>query len=114
VPHDAPASLTVGQAARLERLVRAGFRLVSLEQFARYPAVEKDGFIALLDLSGEGVRLFGSVGYRVAGGIGVLVERVGGKAFVCKQVMVDATPDLLAAYTRVKGELAQLLAESVA
>ena len=114
MPENPPGSLTAAQAARVERLLHAGFHLVSLEQFARYPAVEKDGFIALLDLSGEGVRPFGSVGYRVSGGIAVLVERAGGKSFVWKQSSVQATPELLVAYTRVQSELAELLAEGTA
>jgi hypothetical protein len=49
------------------------------------------------------------VGYRVGSGIGVLVERVGGKAFVWKDQSVPATPELLTAYEKVKNELAALL-----
>ena len=103
--------LTPLQIARLERLLRAGFKFVTFEHLERYLAVEKKGFVALLDVSGEKVRKFGSVGYHVGGGIGVLVERESGKAFVWKSESVVATPELLADYARVKKELGDLLDE---
>jgi hypothetical protein len=113
VPEILPPLFTPAQAARLEILLNAGFQFITFEQFARYPAVEKAGFVALLDISGEKVRQFGSVGYHLGSGIGVLVECAGGKAFVWKKESVEATPELLATYERVKQELTGLLAESV-
>jgi hypothetical protein len=73
--------------------------------------VEKAGFVVLLDISGEKVRQFGSVGYHLGSGIGVLVERAGGKAFVWKNETVQATPELLATYQKVKQDLAELLTD---
>jgi hypothetical protein len=105
--------LSPAQVARLESLLKAGFQFVTFEQFARFPAVEKAGFIALLDLSGGKVRQFGSVGYHLGSGIGVLIERSGGRAFVWKNESAEATPELLAAYQRVKKELGELLMESM-
>jgi hypothetical protein len=113
VPEISPPPLTPAQLVRLESLLKAGFQFVTFEQFARYPGVEKTGFVALLDVSGEKVRQFGSVGYRLGAGIGVLIERPGGKAFVWKNESVEATPELLATYERVGQELAELLRESV-
>ena len=113
MPEITPPPLTPAQVARLESLLKAGFQFVTFEQFARYPAVEKAGFVALLDISGEKVRQFGSVGYHLGSGIGVLIERAGGKAFVWKNESVEATPELLATYESVKKELAELLTESV-
>lgn len=107
-----PPPLTPAQVARLESLLNEGFQFVTFEQFARYPAVEKAGFVALLDISGEKVRQFGSVGYHLGNGIGVLIERRGGKAFVWKNESAEATPELLATYESVKKELAELLVES--
>jgi hypothetical protein len=104
-----PPALSAAQVARLESLLKADYQFLTFEQFARFPAVEKAGFVALLDVSGEKVRQFGSVGYRVGSGIGVLVERAGGKAFVWKDESVAATPELLAAYDKVKNELDALL-----
>ena len=111
MPEMAPPSLTPAQVASLESLLKSGFQFVTFEQFARYPGVEKAGFVALLDISGEKVRQFGSVGYRVGKGIGMLVESQHGKAFVCKNESVFATAELLAAYDNVKKELSELLGE---
>ena len=113
MPEISPPPLTPAQVARLESLLKAGFQFVTFEQFARYPAVEKAGFVALLDVSGDKVRQFGSVGYHIGNGIGVLIDRAGGKAFVWKNASVEATPELLAAYESVKKEVAELLTDSV-
>jgi len=102
-------NLTPTQVATLERFLRSGFTFVTLERYARYLGVEKNGFIALLDASGGKLTVFSQVGYRMGDDIGMLVERGEGKAFVWKEQAVDATPELLAAYDRFKGELDDLL-----
>jgi hypothetical protein len=102
-------ALTPGQVSTLESLLQAGFRFVTYERYARYPAVEREGFVALLDVSGGKVQLFGQVGYHVGEGIGMLVEQGAGKAFVWKSQRVTATPELLAAYERTKLDLRRLL-----
>lgn len=107
-----PSSLTAAQVACLERLLKAGFQFISFEQFARYPAVEKSGFVALLDISRGRVQQFGTVGYHLGSGVGVLIERESGKSFVWKKEAVPATPELLATYENVKQELGDLLVES--
>jgi hypothetical protein len=112
VPESSPLSLAPAQVARLQRLLEAGFQFVTFEQFARYPGVEKDGFVALLDISDERVQQFGSVGYRLREGIAVLTEVAGKRTFVWKSRSVEATPERLAAYANVKKELAELLAET--
>ena len=105
--------LNPDQVSTLESLMRAGFRFVTYERYARYPAVERDGFVALLEVGQGKVRLFGQVGYHVGEGIAMLVERGGGKAFVWKTESVPATPELLAAYERTKLDLRRLLLVSV-
>jgi len=104
-----PKELSPSQAAALESLLRAGFRFVTFERYARYLAVERERFVALLE-TGEGkVKLFGQVGYHVGEGIAMLVERGEGKAFVWKGECVPATPELLAGYERTQADLQQLL-----
>lgn len=110
LPEITPPPLNTAQVARLENLLKAGFQFVTFEQFGRYPGVEKAGFVALLDISGETVRQFGSMGYHIGNGIGVLVERPNGKAFVWKNESIPATPELLATHESVKKELSDLLA----
>ena len=104
-----PNDLSPSQVRALESLLQAGFRFVTFERYARYPAVEREGFVALLDVSGGNVKLFGQVGYHVGEGIGVLVEKEQGKAFVWKGQSVVAAPELLVAYERTKAELRRLL-----
>ncbi len=94
----------------LERLSKAGFGFVSFPLLERYPAVERNGFAALLDPSGGRLQIFGQPGYRMGGALGVLVEREGKKLFVFKEQSVEATPELLEAFGRFRRELEELLA----
>ena len=103
------ANLTPAQVATLERFIRSGFTFVTMERYARYLGVEKNGFIALLDPSGGKLAVFSQVGYRMGDGIAMLVERGEGKAFVWKEQSVAATPALHEAYNRFKAELDELL-----
>ena len=102
-------SLTPSQVATLERFLRAGFTFVTMERYARYLGLEKDGFIALLDPSGGGLTVFSQVGYRLGEGIAMLVGREAGKEFVWRDQSVAATPELVAAYEKFKEELEGLL-----
>ena len=104
--------LTPAQAAVLERFLKAGFKFVTLEHVERYLAIEKDGFVALLDPSDDRLNLFGQAGYRMGRGIGMLVESRAGKSFVWKSESVPATPQLVAAYEEFKAEVRGLLQPS--
>jgi len=101
--------LSPGQVAVLDSLLRAAFRFVTFERYARYLGVERDGFVALLETAGGKVQPFGQVGYHVGEGIAMLAERAEGKAFVWKDESVAATPELLASYERFKVDLRRLL-----
>jgi hypothetical protein len=109
MPDDQPKELSPNQIAVLESLLHAGFRFVTFERYARYVAVEREGFVGLLDASGEKVKLFGQVGYHVGEGIAMLVARAEGKAFVWKGQSVPATPELLETYESIKADLRRLL-----
>ncbi len=101
--------LSAAQVATLEKLMRAGFKFVTLERVERYLAVEKSGFIALLEPVEGKIKVFGQVGYRMGEGIGMLTEQGGRKVFVWKKQSFEATPELLDNYARFKTELAELL-----
>ena len=103
--------LSSSQIAKLEKLLHAGFRLVTFERFERYLGVERDGFAALLEPAGGQLRLFSQAGYRQGEGIGMLVERGAGKAFIWHGQAVEATPELLAAYERFRNDLNNSLGE---
>ncbi len=101
--------LTPSQALVLRRFLEAGFKLVTIERYERYLAVEKHGFVALLEPAGDRFRLFSQVGYRMGEGIGMLVEGTVGRAFVWHQESLPASAELLAAYEQVRRELSDLL-----
>ena len=101
--------LNPDQVAALESLLKAGFRFVTFERYARYLGVERDGFVALLETGAGSIKQFGQVGYHVGEGIAMLVERAEGKAFVWKGETVAATPELLAGYQRFRVDLERLL-----
>jgi hypothetical protein len=101
--------LTQIQIATLERFLQAGFRFVTLERMERYLGVAKDGFVTLLDPSDGRLVQFGQAGYLLPEGLGMLVERRAGKAFVWKSKSVAATPELLAGYKRFRSEVQVLL-----
>lgn len=103
--------LSPAQTSALERLLKAGFSFVTIPRVERYLAAEKGGFVALLDPSEGKLRVFGQVGYRMGEGIGMLIEKGREKAFIWKQEVVPASPELLAAYERVKAEVQRLLDE---
>lgn len=105
----ADPSLTPGQIQKLESLLRAGFRFLTLERYERYLAAEKNGFAALLDPSGGKFTVFSQAGYLMGEGIGMLIEEPSGKYFVYHGQRTPATPDLLAAYEDFKRELGELL-----
>lgn len=103
------SELTPGQIVVLERLLKTGFEFVTLEHVVRYLPVEKNGFVALLDPSGGRLKLFGEVGYRIGDGVGMLVAKKEGKAFVWKGRAVRATDELLESYDQFKKELSDLV-----
>ncbi len=104
-----PQELTPAQAARLRQVLEAGFRFIRIAHVERYVAVEREGFAALLDVSGGQLSIFGQAGVLLGEGIAMLVEQRGRKVFVWKQQSVEATPELLAKYQRFKDELEGLL-----
>jgi hypothetical protein len=105
----AEQALTPAQIRTLEGLLRAGFRFLTLERYERYLAVEKNGFVALLDSADGGLAIFSQTGYLMGDGIGMLVEECGGKSFVFHGQKLPATPELLIAYEDFKRELGELL-----
>lgn len=101
--------LTPSQVERLERLLQSGFRFVTLERFGRLFGVERDGFIVLIDPSDGDLTPFSQAGYRIGDGVGMLVERGEGKAFVWHEQAVLATAELLESYQRFRADVEHAL-----
>lgn len=97
------------QIAILEKLAAAGFKFLTLQHVERYLAVEKEGFVALLEPAEGQLRVFGQVGLRMGEGMGMLIERQGRQAFVWHQETLPATPELLTRYNAFRAELGLLL-----
>jgi hypothetical protein len=112
MPEATGPQVSPAQVAILERVLQAGYTFTRIGKFERYLGVEKNRFVALLDLAGDRVRMFGQVGYLIGDGIGVLVERQGKQRFVWHAEEVEATAELLAAYRAVKEELKKLLEDA--
>ncbi len=97
----------------LERLRGLGFNFLTLPQYERYIAAERDGFAALLEytMSGE-IRQFSSAGRLIEGQIALLVERGGETVFVAKQNREAATAAGLESYHRFQRDLRSALGAS--
>src|SRR5258705_13324447 len=96
-------------AEQLQRLYLAGFDMQTFDRFPKCVGVVRDGCIALLVPSPEGLQMLGTPGWRMGEAIGVLVERDGRQVFQAKQEIVEATADRLEILRRFRAELQELL-----
>ncbi len=97
-------------AQQLQRLYAAGFELETFERFPNAVGVLRDGCIALLQPTPNGLQMIGASGWRMGEALGVLVEKDGCQVFQAKQELVEATPERLAALRRFREDLEGLLA----
>ena len=104
-----PPALSPAHAPVLQKLLESGYKFVTFEKFARYLAVEKQGFAALLEPAGNRLKVFGQAGFWIGEGLGMLVETAQGQAFVWHSERVPATPELLARYEQFRKELQAIL-----
>jgi hypothetical protein len=96
-------------AEQLQRIYLAGFEV---EPFDRYPTavgVIRDGCIALLRSTPNGLQMIGAAGWRMGEVLGVLVEKDGRRVFQAKSEVVEATPERLQALKRFREDLERLL-----
>src|SRR6266487_5518631 len=97
-------------AEQLQRLYLAGFELQTFDRFPRAVGVVRDGCIALLEATPEGLKMIGTPGRRMGEVMGVLVDQGGRKVFQAKSEAVEATPERLEALGRFRVDLDDLLA----
>jgi hypothetical protein len=98
-------------ARQLAELYAAGFEVQTFERYPRAVAVIRDGAIALVEPTPEGLRTVGTPGWRMGEVMGVLVEKDGRQVFQAKQEVVDATAERVAAVQRLKAHLEALIAK---
>lgn len=99
-------------AEQLQRIYLAGFEIETFERFPASVGVVRDGCIAMLQATPEGLKMLGTPGWRMGEAIGVLVEREGRQVFQHKQEIVEATAERLEALRKFRTELEQLLSAS--
>ena len=97
-------------AAQLQRIYLAGFDLQTFDRFPKCVGVVRDGCIALLVPTPQGLQMLGTPGWRMGEAIGVLVERDGRQVFQAKSDIVEATQERLDTLRRFRSELEVLLA----
>lgn len=100
-------------AEQLQRIYLAGFDLQTFDRFPKCVGVVRDGCVALLVPSTDGLQMLGTPGWRLAEAIGVLVEAGGRQVFQAKSEMVEATPERLELLRRFRADLGDLLAPGV-
>ena len=86
-----------------------GFELRTFERYPNSIGVLRDGCIALLRATPNGLEIIGAPGWRMGEVLGVLVERHGRQVFQAKTESVEATTERLAALRSFRHDLEQLL-----
>jgi hypothetical protein len=94
---------------QLQRLYVAGFDLQTFERFPKAVGVLRDNCLAFLVPGPDGLQILGNVGWRMGESLGPLVERDGGRVFVHKQEVLEATPERLATLERFRSDLKAIL-----
>jgi len=97
-------------ASQLQQIYLAGFELQTFDRYPKAIGVLKDGCIALLEATPEGLRMIGTPGWRMGEVLGVLVEKDSRQVFQSKQEVVEATPEKLQKLQQFRAELQTLLA----
>jgi len=96
-------------AEQLQRLFLAGFEFQTFDRFPDTVGAVKDGCIALLRATPEGLQMVGVPGWRMGEVMGVLVEREGKQVFQYKNEIVEATAEKLDELRRFGDELRAIL-----
>ena len=96
-------------AQQLQRIYLAGFELQTFEHFPKAIGVTREGCIALVEASPEGLKIVGTPGWRMGDVMGVLVEKDGRQVFQWKSETVDATAERLETLARFRSDLDKLL-----
>jgi hypothetical protein len=98
---------------QLQKLYLAGFELQTFERFPTTVGVLRDGCVALLRATPQGLELVGTPGWRMGEVMGVLVEREGRQVFLAKSETVEATPEKVEALKRFREDLDRVLSSVV-
>ena len=98
---------------QLQKLYLAGFELQAFERFPTSVGVLRDGCIALLRATPQGLEIIGTPGWRMGEVMGVLVERDGRQVFLAKSETIEATSEKVEALRRFREDLDRVLSSVV-
>lgn len=98
-------------AEQLQRIYLEGLELQTFERYPNCIGVLRDGCIALLRATPDGLKIVGTPGWRMGEVLGVLVEKDGRQVFQAKSEVVEATPEHLDTLQRFQRDLERLLSE---
>ena len=93
----------------LQSLYLAGYELQTFDRFPRAIGVIKGNCIALLEPTGNGLRVIGRPGWRMGEVLGVLTEVSGRKVFQVKEQIIDATPERLQILRHFQTDIERLI-----
>ena len=96
-------------AEQLQRIYVAGFELQTFDRYPRAIGVMRDGCIALLEATPDGLRMIGTPGWRMGEVLGVLVEKDGRPVFQSKELVEEATPERLDTLRKFRADIDELL-----
>lgn len=94
---------------QLQKLYLEGFELETFERFPNSVGILRDGCIALLRATPNGLELIGTPGWRMGEVMGVLVEIDGRQVFQAKSEVVEATSERLESLGRFRDDLGRML-----
>ena len=97
------------EAEQLQRVYLEGFELQTFDRYPNCIGVLRDGCIALLRATPNGLELVGTPGWRMGEVLGVLVEKDGRQVFQSKTEFVEATAERVDALRRFRTDLERLL-----
>lgn len=97
---------------QLQRIYQAGFELETFERFPTTIGAIRDGCVALLEATPDGLRMVGTPGWRMGEVMGVLVEKDGRQLFQAKTEVIEATRERLEALRSFREALERLLSSA--
>ena len=95
---------------KLERLAAAGIQLLPAVEITTHYAFERDGFVALVERTGEGFGGVGSAGILTGRGFAALVRRGERSYFIAKNFEHEASPEQVEALRNFSADLCAAIA----
>lgn len=96
-------------AKQLARIYQAGFEIEQFERFPQAVGIVREGCIALMQSTPNGLTMIGRPGWRMGEAIGVLIEKEGSTVFQAKSEILEATQERIEMLKKFDADLQALL-----